>query len=137
MKQHSLICANPACRKAFTALTTGRKYCCKNCRPSTATPRGGSSDTSSTGALSELRVAVDLLSKGYEVFRALSPSASCDIIALRAGKILRIESRTATYRKDGIRNSKKPLSKDVGRQDVFAWVLPDCIQYEPALEVTA
>jgi hypothetical protein len=40
-------------------------------------------------------VAVDLMRRGYEVFRALSPACSCDLIALGTGLIpLRIEVRT-------------------------------------------
>mgnify|MGYP001607408067 CR=1 FL=1 len=46
------------------------------------------------GAVSELRVAVDLLERGYEVFRAVSQACSSDLIALSSGQILRIEVRT-------------------------------------------
>jgi hypothetical protein len=137
MNQHSLICENPACKKAFKALTLRRRYCQKKCWPSLPTRLAVRTDPSSTGAISELRVAVDLLSKGYEVFRALSPSASCDLLALRNGKVLRVESRTSVYRRDGTRSAKKPLAKDAGRQDVFAWVLPDRVQYEPPLEAVS
>jgi hypothetical protein len=38
--------------------------------------------------------AVDLMKRGYEVFRALSPACSCDLIALAGGRSLRIEVRT-------------------------------------------
>ena len=37
--------------------------------------------TATVGAISELVVCVDLAKKGYEVFRAISPSCSCDLIA--------------------------------------------------------
>ena len=84
------------------------------------------------GAMSELRVAVDLLSKGYEVFRAVSPACSCDLIALRDGQTLRIEVRTANFRPNN-RASMPRTPADAGKQDHFAFVLPNSISYEPAL----
>ena len=52
--------------------------------------------TGTKGALSELLVAADLMAKGYEVFRALSPSCSCDLIANNGKGLLRIECRTGS-----------------------------------------
>jgi hypothetical protein len=47
------------------------------------------------GAISEILAAADLMKRGYDVFRALSPSCSCDLIAIAAGQPpLRIEVRT-------------------------------------------
>ena len=56
-----------------------------------------SSFRSTRGAISELTVSANLMARGYEVFRALSPSASCDLIALKDGEVLRVEVRTGTY----------------------------------------
>ena len=33
------------------------------------------------GAIAELRVATDLLARGYHVFRSVSPASPCDLIA--------------------------------------------------------
>lgn len=52
--------------------------------------------SSTVGAVGELRVAADLLTKGFEVFRALSPTCSCDLLAMKDGRIIRIECRTNT-----------------------------------------
>lgn len=46
------------------------------------------------GAVSELQVASDLMLKGFNVFRALSSNASCDLAIVRKDKLLRIEVRT-------------------------------------------
>lgn len=46
------------------------------------------------GAANELRAAAHLMENGYEVFRALSPSNHCDLIATRDGKAHRVEVRT-------------------------------------------
>lgn len=87
-----------------------------------------------TGAISELRVAVDLLARGYNVFRALSPASPCDLAILKDNKLLRVEVRTChisitdkLYRSKGKRD-------DPNNIDIYAWVLHDRIIYEPELE---
>ena len=47
------------------------------------------------GAAAELRVAADLMMRGYHVFRALSPACPCDLIAYRDGEPpIRIEVKS-------------------------------------------
>lgn len=46
------------------------------------------------GAISELVVCSDLLKTGYSVFRSVSPSCFCDLIAIRDGVVKKIEVRT-------------------------------------------
>lgn len=85
--------------------------------------------TGTVGAIAELRVSVDLLAKGFEVFRAISPSCSCDLAALKDGRLLRIEVRTAYRSKNGgIISNRSRFSADH-----FAFVLPDEIVYEPQI----
>lgn len=93
--------------------------------------RGTTSAT--TGAISELRAAVDLLSKGFNVFRALSPSCPCDLAVLKDGQLLKIEVRTAYVSTSGklYRNINKRDNSD--NIDAYAWVLPDKVVYEPEL----
>lgn len=55
----------------------------------------------SVGALAELMVCCDLMVRGYEVFRAVSPSCSSDLIACKGDKLLKIEVRTGTYKVTG------------------------------------
>jgi len=69
------------------------------------------------GALSELRVAVDLMLQGYEVFRAISGFASCDLIAIRGTETKRVEVKTLE------KLPKKKYSrsqKTSTRADIFA-----------------
>ena len=70
------------------------------------------------------------MSKGYAVFRALSPSSPCDLIAVRGDRLWRIEVRKAEkLNADG---TYKGRNQDLWRQDYFAVVLPDStIQYFP------
>ena len=46
------------------------------------------------GAASELRGAAHLLSRGYEVFRSVSPHAGADLVAIKGGEVLRVEVKS-------------------------------------------
>jgi DNA-directed RNA polymerase subunit RPC12/RpoP len=49
------------------------------------------------GAIVELRVEVDLLSKGYHVFRSESPACPCDLVVIKDGLCAKVEVRTVSY----------------------------------------
>lgn len=85
--------------------------------------------TGTVGAIGELRVCVDLLAKGYEVFRAVSPSCSCDLLVLKSGVVTRIEVRTS-YR---TRSGKVYYPTHNVRADIIAAVLGDELSYNPPL----
>jgi predicted nucleic acid-binding Zn ribbon protein len=111
---------------------TGQKYCSKECRMKVATqPLWPFLSTGTVGAINELKVACDLFTKGYEVFRALSPSCSCDLIALKNGVASKIEVRTATKYKTTINASNYNF-----RGDYLVKVLKNRIIYEPELEIS-
>jgi hypothetical protein len=102
-------------------------YCSTGCRArgnaASAPTSGLDLSTGSVGALAELIVASDLLRRGYDVFRALSASCSCDLMIVARDERLRVEVRsTTTYRPTG--NASVPFSaKDLERSDVFAVVV--------------
>lgn len=62
---------------------------------------GPRSQHNAVGAATELIVAADLLSRGYEVFRSMAGTCSCDLIAMRdiddgcEFQMLRVEAKTA------------------------------------------
>ena len=80
------------------------------------------------GAISEYRVVVDLLSKGFNVFHACSPACPCDIIVSINNKILRIEVTTGKRTNNG--RIHYP-SHNSDNYDIIAAVLPDTIFYFP------
>jgi endogenous inhibitor of DNA gyrase (YacG/DUF329 family) len=88
------------CQAQKTSQNPHTKFCsneCRNKRESIAQGRYTTDKTvspASTGAMSELIVSADLLRKGYAVFRAVSPSCYCDIIAIKKDVIWHIEVRT-------------------------------------------
>jgi hypothetical protein len=57
--------------------------------------------TGTVGALHELTVAVDLLRRGYAVFRALSPTCGCDLAVLKGRDLLRVEVKSAYRGRSG------------------------------------
>lgn len=76
------------------------------------------------GAISELIVSAHLLLKGYEVFRAMSPACSCDLIINKAGAMKRIEVRSGYITMGGKVNC--PFNhRDIGRSDILAIVVND------------
>lgn len=79
--------------------------------------------------MSELRVAVDLMDKQYEVFRSISPACSCDLAILKGNKLIRVEVTTGTkaYTPGNITHPPK----DASRYDVLAVVIGDSIVYKP------
>ena len=50
--------------------------------------------TNTVGTMSELRIALDLLARGYEVFRTMSTNSHFDIVAFKNGDIFKIEVKT-------------------------------------------
>lgn len=94
------------CGAAFVTHMPKQIYCSRKCRYSAAkgntVPSGLSKEipSGSIGALTELYVAFDLMTKGYEVYRALSPSSYSDLIAIKNGQIQQLEVRSGTYKKD-------------------------------------
>jgi hypothetical protein len=74
---------------------------------------------STIGCAAELLVAVDLLNRGIEVYRALSQHSSCDMIAHRLGRMVRVEVKTGRIGRYG---PEVALTRQRGKFDVLAVV---------------
>ena len=115
------------CNKAVRGYTLRRKFCSALCeREYTAMKQREHIDypeelhvsKSALGAASELDVCSDLLRRGYEVFRSVNSSCSCDLIAMKDKKILRIEVKTGwRHKQSGKLIYPKPSSHNY---DMFA-----------------
>lgn len=100
-----------------------RKYCSTTCARASRGQLDATNRTSgTTGAMGELLASYALLLRGWEVFRALSPNCPCDLIAMRGGRLLRIEVRSGYRQSDGSVSCPRNQG-DQGRQDVFAVVI--------------
>lgn len=110
------------CSQRCRVMNASRKY--RELNPVPSVPAG------KVGAISEYRVVVDLLDKGYDVFRACSSTCSCDLALLKGNKLLRIEVTTGRYGPSG----NITYAPHTNEFDVFAIVLPDKIVYSPLVE---
>lgn len=112
-------------------------FCCNLCRQrfydAQAPPvsRFPGTSTSTVGTIGELEVAVDLLKHGFEVFRSVSPSCSCDLAILKDHCLLKIEVTTGYFRNTG---TVKHGRKDQTKFDVLAVCTPKGIIYKPELD---
>jgi len=88
--------------------------------------------TSAKGAAGELLVSVDLLKRGFFVFRSVSPTAPYDLIACNSqGKLFRIECRCGVVQKS---SGKIYFNRTGSTADHYAVILTDKVLYEPPLE---
>ncbi len=134
-QMYNRICAH--CGTEFKTNYSHQIHCSKKCRKDRQHKMWANGklaphlklSAGTVGAISELRVGADLMTRGFEVFRSLSPNASCDLAILRGGRLLRIEVRTA-YR---LISGKAMCSSRKHRADILAMCLADCIIYEPPL----
>lgn len=117
-----------------------RLYCSLRCRPSMKKNDACSSDTSksSRGAMGELVVSADLLQLGFEVFRSVSPSSSCDLIAMKNNQLFRVEVKSSwtTYTKaDGkiCNNWTIGVKQPNSSYDILAIVRNGEVTYDPPL----
>lgn len=99
-------CAN--CGSEFKRINKNiKKFCTRRCRDMVRnrnhvikSPLSGLT-TGTSGAISELMVSCQMLKSGYSIFRAVSPSCFCDLIAVKGKDIFRVEVTTGTKYKNG------------------------------------
>ncbi len=72
------------------------------------------------GYVAELLVAADLLSKGFDVFRAVNPNAACDLVACRSGALSRIEVKYIADPKPV--NVRRAIQHNLAKFDTLAVV---------------
>lgn len=100
-------------------------YCNKKCKQEYYTKHNKSKyyqfsrSPSTTGAIYELMVCTELLKLGYDVFRSMSPNASCDLIINKNNILLKVEVTTG-YQK--VNNDLWHLPKNNNLYDILAVV---------------
>lgn len=123
-RKTSLFCSNTCRRKRHIAKQ-------RKIREKTYGYSASSVDTGKVGAIGESQVCCDLIRKGYTVFRSVSQSASCDLIALKEKNLLRIEVKSSWRKEDG--SLGIPTTRiDHSNFDILALVLKDEIKYVPS-----
>jgi len=145
MERNMVIPAVTECEQCKAALSLSKQrrkahFCSSACskkrdreRYRVMNPFGIDRDTATVGAMHELVVSIDLLKRKYHVFRALSPSAACDLVIIKGGKFLRVEVTS------GHRNNSGKISwpdHDASNYDIVAVVIAGEIHYYPQGEIT-
>ena len=75
------------------------------------------------GAIAEIQVCADLMKRGYHVFRAISPSCHCDLVAYKTGETLyRIEVKKGQRSRDGSLYLPSFTPEYAERYDILALV---------------
>lgn len=123
------------CGKIIRTWQKNTRFCGKDCRkaatlkPAVADPcisRG------TRGAVGELSVTVDLLRRNYEVFRNVSQHGSCDLIAMKVGRIIRVEVKSSTINTE-TGKVYIPLHLDASKFDLLAIYSAAGVLYQPEL----
>jgi len=133
------MCACKGCGKSFLVRVHNKKFCSPKCFGAINRRRYYGTEaaypgrsTATVGAIGELRVCVDLMGRGFDVFKAVSPSCPCDLAVLCNGELAQFEVRTG-YRSHVTGKSWSHAPKDC-KADVFAIVYKDGIEYRPLKE---
>ena len=110
------------CGSPFKTYSRKRKWCSGVCAKapvsSMAAPHPPTAAFGNRGAIGELGVSIDLMQRGYEVFRSVSAHASCDLIAVKGERMYRVEVRSAHVHKT---TGKVYVNdKGLGRLDILA-----------------
>jgi hypothetical protein len=124
------------CSKSFLSAWKHSKFCSAFCRKKHGYDHDGLERVApkeipkdSIGTIGELLTACDLLKKGYEVFKSVSHQCSCDLIASKDGKLLRIEVKTGILNP---RNGGRSKPNGGNRKfDILATVYSDGVRYSP------
>jgi hypothetical protein len=74
----------------------------------------------SIGACAEIVVCADLLRRGYDVYRSISPNADCDLIVGQRGALVRVEVKSAKVKGNRTTYHRHKLCKT--KYDVLAIV---------------
>jgi Holliday junction resolvase-like predicted endonuclease len=114
-------------------------YCSPLCNSRSRNARYGNTPQyvvtpATQGAITELIVSVDLMKRGFDLYRATSPACPCDLVAIRNGVVTRVEVKTGIRRLNGEIRPVKLSERQRRASDVVAYVAHDGeILYAPEL----
>lgn len=130
------------CGELFERRTIRQRFCSPKCsdanlaslsdEPAYLPAYGDGLSFQTKGALSELRACVDLLARGFHVYRSMSASAPWDlVVAIPSGRMVRVEVKSAVVNKNGTVGGGS-FKRNVF--DAVCYVTRDRIVYEPPVE---
>lgn len=117
----TLICEGCGCEFIDKSNNAMRCFCTTDCRKKTeqkrhmaGAPLRGVVPTKNMGAYTEMRVIMDLFKRGYEVYRAVSPSCTGDIVCETKEGLIKIDAVTGYANKNGTCHYGKTADKYKG-----------------------
>lgn len=120
MEQEGRLCK--WCKKGYTTRIPHKLFCsvkCGNEFSRSKKPDAGVKGipTATVGVMAELLACADLMKKGFELYRAVSPSSYSDLIAIKDSITYPIEVRTGYYKTKEGRQSEThcPIHKIIGK----------------------
>jgi hypothetical protein len=126
------------------SLAPGRKHryarwCSEHCRQAylarpreagdNLNPLTGVVPSGTVGAINEYKVVIDLMSKGYGIYRACSPNSSCDLVVIKGTQAIRVEVTKGYYANKEGRYHYDKHKDSADDYDIIAVVLHDKIVY--------
>lgn len=87
----------------------------------------------SIGACAEMVICADLLRRGYDVYRSLSPNADCDLIISFKGKLCRVEVKSAIYKRGRPMFRRERLDQTKFDMLALAFLRESRVIYQPSL----
>ena len=113
------------CKKEFIRTTARNKICSRSCRYDFYGRRKTYSIASaSVGSVSEMQVCCEMLKQGYSVFRTVSQSSFCDVVAIKRGACLLIEVRTGYRDLSGRVSYPKQLHNKIANPTHYGIYVP-------------
>lgn len=120
--------------RKFCTINCAREYAKKEWRERNPKSPLGEMAKGTIAEANEMRVAIDLLKRGCEVYRAAFQGMPCDMLVLKPetglGPIYRVEVTTGNYAPNG---KLSHPTRDNANYDVLAVVVGDKIVYKPEL----
>ncbi len=124
------------CGSPIIGRSPNAEYCCEDCGLKGTleigrklNPGRGRFSPGVAGGINESRVNTDLLMKGYAMFRSTCQCAPCDFIAMKDGRIYRVEVTAGSY---GANGKVYCGMHDPDNYDIIAAVTFDNIFYKDA-----
>jgi len=110
-----------------------KKYCSQKCQRknySKSFQYTGNPPSQTKGDMNELRVIIDLVENGHQIFREVGKN-EFDLVSWYRGKLYRVEVTTGMIARN---NKIYHPTKDKNKFDVLAVVTPSGITYDPGFE---
>lgn len=112
------------------------RFCCGKCANTNYCKRAGlesiidTRNTGMIGATNELVASVDLMRKGWEVYRSLSPTTSSDLVIKKDQYLLTVDVKTGKINR---LTGALGVCKGKLRSHIMAVVVKGQVIYEPTL----